>query len=203
MTSWISTPLTPPGVPVVRSTRASAMSCPRERSSPPARKVSACALSAAYAATPSATGSSAVRRAMVSGAGRRLTHRSPAAWDARCVTERGSRRYAAALAAATTARSPAPAKVPVSAANSSSTALRRAQACRFPDHQRGPPLIQPASIQRSQGTRDLRHQRLGQPEQPPAPGRRLTPGLRNLRRHSPALLRHRNPGLRLRKLLCK
>ena len=63
---------------------------------------------------------------MVSGAGRRLTCRSVAACAARSVTERGSRRYAAARAAATRDRSPAPANVPASAASSASTAARSA-----------------------------------------------------------------------------
>ena len=52
MTSWISMPLIPPGVPVVRSTRVSAMSCPRVRGSPAARRVSACRVRPAYTATP-------------------------------------------------------------------------------------------------------------------------------------------------------
>ncbi len=56
MTSWISMPLIPPGVPVVRSTRASAMSCPRVRGSPAPRRVSACRVRPAYTATPCGDG---------------------------------------------------------------------------------------------------------------------------------------------------
>ena len=61
---------------------------------------------------------------MVSGAGRKPTFRSFTAYAARRVTDRGSRRYAAAFTAATIALSPLPSNVPESAANSSSTAHR-------------------------------------------------------------------------------
>ena len=77
------------GLPVTRSTRVSAMTCPRER---PSKQTSASRLRAAYTDTPCATGSSAVTYVIVSGAGRMVTVRSVAALAARSTTACGSRR---------------------------------------------------------------------------------------------------------------
>lgn len=65
--------------PVSLATAVSAMICPRERSSPWVFNVSVCRVSAANARTPSSTGRSAPNQVMVSGAGRRVTCRSPRA----------------------------------------------------------------------------------------------------------------------------
>ena len=78
--------------PVTRSTRVSAMICPRDRASPVAFAVSAARHSAAHAATPCAAGSVPVSRLMVSGAGRNVTRRSVSAVRARAVTACGSSR---------------------------------------------------------------------------------------------------------------
>jgi hypothetical protein len=61
MTRFSSMPVMPAGVPVVDSTRVSALIWSRERGSPAAWRVSAFRVSAARTATPSWTGSSAVR----------------------------------------------------------------------------------------------------------------------------------------------
>jgi len=69
--------------PVTRSTNVSAITCPRER---PSQRASASRRSAAYTETPWATGKSAVRYVMVSGAGRMVTVRSFSASAARATT---------------------------------------------------------------------------------------------------------------------
>ena len=119
---------------------------------------------------------------MQSGAGRRLTLRSEAAWLARWVTERGSRRVAAAFTAAMTPRVPTPVKVPVSAANSSSTAVRSstAQASCFLHEIHGTLFIQLPGVQRAQGVRHLDDQGFRHAEQPAAAVRGLAPGQRDL-----------------------
>ena len=114
--------------PVTRSTRASAMICPVDRSSPPVcRADSAASFSAAYVWTPSATGSSAVRYVMVSGAGRMVTHRSETAFAARLARAAGSSWLACSLMRPTSRRFPTPSSTVGSAQSSASMAWRSAR----------------------------------------------------------------------------
>ena len=83
---------------------------------------------------------------MVSGAGRRLTCRSVAAWAARWVTVRGSRRYAAARAAAMIV--PVPGAVERSGVGGEFLVdggpVRRGQGRGFLHQQGGAPFVEPA-----------------------------------------------------------
>jgi hypothetical protein len=78
--------------PVTRATRVSAMIWATDRGSPSPRRDSARRRSAAYAATPWATGRSALRLSMVSGAGRQVTRRSAVALLVRRIAAPGSSR---------------------------------------------------------------------------------------------------------------
>ena len=91
ITTWTSTgPPVAASWPVSRATIRSAISCPRLRGSPCCLSRSASRVSAAYAATPWATGRNPVSSVIVSGAGRRLTRRSVVARRPRRRIEPGS-----------------------------------------------------------------------------------------------------------------
>lgn len=77
-------------------------------------------------------------------------------------------------------------------------AVFRGEAGCFLYQQRRPPLVELASLHRSQGAWHLNQQSLCQAQQPGSSVRRLPPGQRHLRGHSLALLRGGNAGLRLR-----
>ena len=133
---------------------------------------------------------------MVSGAGRRLTCRSVAACAARSVTERGSRRYAAVRAAATRRRSPAPVRVPVSAARSSSTAARSGggQAGGFAHQQGGAPFVELPGFEGGEGVGQFGDEGFGQSQEPASFGGGFAPGEGDLRADPGPGLLGRDPG---------
>ena len=133
---------------------------------------------------------------MVSGAGRRLTCRSVAACAARSVTVRGSSRYAAARAAATRRRSPAPARAPVSGGEFrvDGGPVRGGQAGGFAHEQGGAPFVQLPGLERGEGVRHLGHQGFGQAQEPAALGGGFVPGQGDLRADPGAELLRGDPG---------
>ncbi len=136
---------------------------------------------------------------MVSGAGRRLTCRSAAAWLARCVTVRGSRRYAAARAAAMICRSPAPSNVPVSGGELfvDGGPVLRGQAGGFPDQEGGAPFVELPGFQRGESVGHFGDQGLGQAQEPAAFGGGFAPGEGDLRADPGPELGRGHPGVGL------
>ena len=136
---------------------------------------------------------------MVSGAGRRLTCRSVAAWLARCVTVRGSRRYAAVRAAAMMRRSPAPSNVPASGGELlvDGGAFLGGEARGFADEEGGAPFVELPGLQRGEGVRHLGDQGLRQAEQPAALGGGFAPGEGDLRADPGPELGRGHPGVGL------
>ena len=149
--------------PVTRSTRVSAMICPRVRGSPAAILVSASLVSAAWAATPCASGSSPVSRVIVSGAGRRPTRRSFSALRRSRRRLRGRAGTRSCAASAATRRSPEflepRREFPVDL-----RPVLAGQPRRLARHQHGPPLGGHAGLQRRQGAGQFAGQDLGPAE---------------------------------------
>ena len=193
MTSWISTPVIPPGVPVARSTRVSAISLAAAAGVPGgAEGVGVPGSGRCRRPTPAVIGSRAVRWHMVSGAGRRLTYRSVAACAARSVTVRGSSRYAAARAVATSRRSPGPGEGPGvgGEVRVDGGPVRGGQAGGFAHQQGGAPFVELPGLERGEGVRHLGHEGFGQAEEPAALGGGFVPGQGDLRADpGPELLR--------------
>ena len=119
----------------------------------------------------------------MSGAGRRLTCRSVAAWLARCVTVRGSRRYAAARAAAMMRPVPGAVEGPGVGREFlvDGGPVLRGQAGGFPDEEGGAPFVELPGLQRRESVRHLRNQGLRQAQEPAALGRGFAPGEGDLR----------------------
>ena len=73
-------------------------------------------------------------------------------------------------------------------------AVRGGQAGGLAHQQRGAPFVQLPALQRGEGVRHFGHERLGQAQQPAAPGRGFAPGQGDLRPDAGAELLRRDPG---------